>query len=149
MKVFITGGAGFIGSHLCDALVADGHEVLVLDNLSTGSKNNISHLEGKIHVFRGDITDQNLARLVAQCDIKNDISRIVNFEFVEALGFAVPVEKVDGENKGLRHSFQIKEDAFAQGVRTLVNHKTYYFVAVAYAFNEFKKYIPTDPLNLE
>ena len=60
MKVFITGGAGFIGSHLCDALVADGHEVLVLDNLSTGSKNNISHLEGKIKVFQGDIRDQNL-----------------------------------------------------------------------------------------
>ena len=96
-----------------------------------------------------DITDPNLARLVAQCDIKNDISRIVNFEFDEALGYAIPVEKVDGENKGLRHSFQIKEDAFAQGVRTLVNHKTYYFVAVAYAFNEFKKYIPTDPLNLD
>ena len=60
MKVFITGGAGFIGSHLCDALVTDGHEVLVLDNLSTGSKNNISHLEGKIKVFQGDIRDQNL-----------------------------------------------------------------------------------------
>ena len=60
MRVFITGGAGFIGSHLCDALVADGHEVLVLDNLSTGSKNNISHLEGKIKVFQGDIRDQNL-----------------------------------------------------------------------------------------
>ena len=66
MKVFITGGAGFIGSHLCDALVADGHEVLVLDNLSTGSKNNISHLEGKIQVFRGDIRDQNLVESLVE-----------------------------------------------------------------------------------
>ncbi len=96
-----------------------------------------------------DITDPNMARLVAQCDIENEISRIINFEFDEALGFSVPVEKVDGENAGIQHSFQIKEDAFAQGVRTLVNHKTYYFIAVAYAFNEFKKYDPNDPLLLD
>jgi UDP-glucose 4-epimerase len=70
MKVFITGGAGFIGSHLCDALVAEGHKVLVLDNLSTGSKNNISHLEGKIQVFQGDIRDQNLVEsLVEDSDL--------------------------------------------------------------------------------
>jgi UDP-glucose 4-epimerase len=60
MKVFITGGAGFIGSHLCDALVAKGEEITILDNLSTGSKKNIAHLEGKIKVFKGDIRDQNL-----------------------------------------------------------------------------------------
>ena len=60
MKVFITGGAGFIGSHLCDALVAEGKEVTILDNLSTGSKKNIAHLEGKIRVFQGDIRDQKL-----------------------------------------------------------------------------------------
>jgi UDP-glucose 4-epimerase len=70
MKVFITGGAGFIGSHLCDALVAGGYEVLVLDNLSTGSKNNISHLEGKIKVYQGDIRDQKLVEsLVENSDL--------------------------------------------------------------------------------
>jgi len=78
-----------------------------------------------------DISDPDKARLVAQCDIKNNISRIINFEFDEALGFSVPVEKVDGENNGIQHSFSIKEDAFAQGARALVNHKTYYYVAVA------------------
>jgi len=60
MRVFITGGAGFIGSHLCDALVARGEEVIILDNLSTGSKDNIAHLEGKIEVVAGDIRDQKL-----------------------------------------------------------------------------------------
>jgi len=50
VRVFITGGAGFMGSHLCDALVAKGDEVSILDNLSTGSKSNIAHLEGKIEV---------------------------------------------------------------------------------------------------
>jgi hypothetical protein len=96
-----------------------------------------------------DITDPDKARLVAQCDIKNNISRIINFEFDEALGFSVPVEKVDGENNGISHSFSIKEDAFAQGARALVNHKQYYYVAVAYAYNQFKKYDPNDPALLD
>jgi UDP-glucose 4-epimerase len=69
-KVFVCGGAGFIGSHLCDALVAEGKEVTILDNLSTGSKKNIAHLEGKIKVFQGDIRDQKLVEsLVENCDL--------------------------------------------------------------------------------
>ena len=70
MKVFITGGAGFIGSHLCDALIDEGKEVTILDNLSTGSKKNIAHLEGKIKVFQGDIRDQKLVEsLVENSDL--------------------------------------------------------------------------------
>lgn len=46
MRILITGGAGFIGSHLCDYLLERGHEVLALDNLSTGSTANIAHLAG-------------------------------------------------------------------------------------------------------
>jgi UDP-glucose 4-epimerase len=70
VKVFITGGAGFIGSHLCDALLAEGKEVTILDNLSTGSKKNIAHLEGKIKVLQGDIRDQKLIEsLVENCDL--------------------------------------------------------------------------------
>jgi UDP-glucose 4-epimerase len=70
VRVLITGGAGFIGSHLCDALVVEGQEVTILDNLSTGSKKNIAHLEGKIKVFQGDIRDQKLVEsLVAKTDL--------------------------------------------------------------------------------
>jgi UDP-glucose 4-epimerase len=70
MKVFITGGAGFIGSHLCDALIAKGAKVTILDNLSTGSKKNIAHLEGKVKVFQGDIRDQMLVEsLVEESDL--------------------------------------------------------------------------------
>ncbi len=70
MRVLITGGAGFIGSHLCDTLLAEGKEITILDNLSTGSKKNISHLEEKIRVFQGDIRDQKLVEsLVAESDL--------------------------------------------------------------------------------
>ena len=43
LKILITGGAGFVGSHLCDKLMIEGHEVTVLDNFFTGSKKNIEH----------------------------------------------------------------------------------------------------------
>jgi UDP-glucose 4-epimerase len=70
MKVLITGGAGFIGSHLCDSLVTRGFKVSILDNLSTGSNNNVSHLMDKIEVFQGNIKDQKLVEsLVSDSDL--------------------------------------------------------------------------------
>ena len=70
MKVLITGGAGFIGSHLCDLFVAKGFKVSILDNLSTGSNNNISHLVGKIELSHGNIKDQKLVEsLVSKTDL--------------------------------------------------------------------------------
>jgi len=70
MRVFITGGAGFIGSHLADACIARGDEVTILDNMSTGSLANIAHLEGKIVVHEGDIRDKDLIeKLVSDSDL--------------------------------------------------------------------------------
>ncbi len=70
MRAFITGGAGFIGSHLADALITRGDSVTILDNMSTGSANNIAHLQGKIEVHEGDIRDKELVEnLVEQSDI--------------------------------------------------------------------------------
>jgi UDP-glucose 4-epimerase len=70
MRAFITGGAGFIGSHLADALIARGDTVTILDNMSTGSQANIAHLENKITVHTGDIRDEALVdKLVAESDI--------------------------------------------------------------------------------
>ena len=60
MRVFITGGAGFIGSHLADHYVNAGHTVTLLDNFSTGSKSNIAHLEGKVITVDGDIRNVDL-----------------------------------------------------------------------------------------
>ena len=45
MRVLVTGGAGFLGSHLCERLLAEGHEVVAMDNLITGNRRNIAHLE--------------------------------------------------------------------------------------------------------
>ncbi len=58
MRILITGGAGFIGSHLCDRLLAEGHEVIAMDNLSTGSIENIAHLAGheRFQFIKHDVT---------------------------------------------------------------------------------------------
>lgn len=59
MKVLITGGAGFIGSHLAERLLKDGHSVIIIDNFHTGSRDNIRHLlhNDDLEVFRTDVTD--------------------------------------------------------------------------------------------
>ena len=70
MRSLITGGAGFIGSHLADALIARGDQVSILDNMSTGSIKNITHLEGRAEIHNGDIRDKDLVeKLVAQSDV--------------------------------------------------------------------------------
>ena len=57
-RILVTGGAGFLGSHLCDRLIKDGHDVLCVDNFFTGSKTNIAHLIGNSYfeLMRHDVT---------------------------------------------------------------------------------------------
>ena len=70
MRVFITGGAGFIGSHLADHYLAAGDQVTILENFSTGSTSNIAHLEGKITTVNGDIRDTEVVeRCVKDADL--------------------------------------------------------------------------------
>jgi len=66
MRAFITGGAGFIGSHLADSLIARGDTVTILDNMSTGSRKNVALLEGKITIYEGDIRDKELVDKLVQ-----------------------------------------------------------------------------------
>ena len=70
MRVLITGGAGFIGSHLADHYVAKGDQVTILDNFSTGSKENIAHLAGKVTTQDGDIRNVDLVeKLTKDADL--------------------------------------------------------------------------------
>lgn len=84
----------------------------------------------------------DFVRLVAQFDIQDGVGPIINHYFNKALGFNIPVLEVDGGDEGIRHSFVLTEDAFATGDKTLVNHKQYYYTAIAYAYNQ---YLPFDP----
>jgi len=86
---------------------------------------------------------------VAQCDIKDGVGKIINFEFSDELGASIPVQRVDGEDKGIQHSFRVQTDQFAQGDKKLVNFKRYYYMAIAYAYNNYKDYSPNDPLSLD
>ena len=66
MRVLITGGAGFIGSHLADHYVNTGHQITVLDNFSTGSHTNIAHLKGSVATVDGDIRNSELVNQLTQ-----------------------------------------------------------------------------------
>ena len=69
-KALVTGGAGFIGSHLVDALLSDGCQVVVLDNLTTGRLSNLEHVIDKISFHKGDIRDrETLANAVKGCEV--------------------------------------------------------------------------------
>jgi UDP-glucose 4-epimerase len=72
MRCLITGGAGFIGSHLAEALLARGDTVTALDNLSTGTRENVRHLEGnpRFRFVVGDVLDpETVAALMSRCDV--------------------------------------------------------------------------------
>jgi dTDP-D-glucose 4,6-dehydratase len=78
LRVLITGGAGFIGSHLCDRLLSEGHEVICMDNLITGSAKNIDHIRHPgFQFFQYDVTNYN--NLKVQFGLKLNVrKKIIN-----------------------------------------------------------------------
>lgn len=92
-----------------------------------------------------DVGDPDKARLIYQVDKNNEAGTVYNWSTVDnptGEEYYVPELQVEGANQGIRHTFRITEDQFAEGDRRLVNHKRYYFVALAYAYNN---YFPFDP----
>jgi dTDP-glucose 4,6-dehydratase len=73
MRILVTGGAGFLGSHLCDRLLAEGHDVIAMDNLITGSTDNIAHLAGnrRFQFIHHDVTNYIY--------LKGDLDAILHF----------------------------------------------------------------------
>ncbi len=86
------------------------------------------------------LDDLSVARLAFQCDIADNVTTLTNFNFDEGLQANIPITKVVGENVGIRHSFKVTDDLFASGQSALVNYKTYYYIAIAYAYNNYKRY---------
>ena len=115
MRALITGGAGFIGSHLSEALLAAGHQVLVIDNLSTGSFENIAHLKGQpgFEYFIDTVENEPLlAELIDRSDVV--------FHFAAAVGVKLIVEQpvytietnVHGTEVVLKHAVKKKKLVF-------------------------------------
>lgn len=85
MRILITGGAGFIGSHLAERLVSEGHDVVALDDLSTGQKTNLSSLEGNNHFrfIEGSVLDADLVdQLVDDADMVFHMAAAVGVKLI-------------------------------------------------------------------
>lgn len=92
-----------------------------------------------------ELNDPEKARLIRQVDLRDSIGKIVNwnaFSDPDVQAF-IPTIMVDGADEGVKHTFNITTDEFAEGSSKLVNHKSYYFCVVAYAHNEYQAYDPT------
>jgi hypothetical protein len=100
-------------------------------------------------VSAADITDPGKARLAFQCDIQNNVTKLVNWTFDPNLGGNKGEVMVDGVNKGISHSFIVTEDLFATGDVKLINNKQYYYLAVTYGYNEWKPFNPYASLDVE
>jgi len=103
MRLLVTGGAGFIGSHLVQRLVRDGHDVRVLDDLSTGRRANVATLDGAVELIDGDVRDPDAVRramrrveavfhLAALPSVQRSWERPLDSLGVNALGSANVVE---------------------------------------------------------
>jgi len=86
--------------------------------------------------FETERYDTNKVKQVFQCDIEDDIDKIINYKWSEEHNDLIPTIEVVGNNKGITHSFSLTKDAFSEDNSELVNFKEYYFVAIAYAYND-------------
>ncbi|MGD2165679.1 MAG: GDP-mannose 4,6-dehydratase [Anaerolineae bacterium] len=109
MRILVTGGAGFIGSNLVDALMEQEHEVTVLDNLSVGKVSNIEHHlnSERFHFVNGSILDTNtLERLVRQVDIVYHLAAVVGVKYVVEDPLDAIITNVRGTENVLELAFK-------------------------------------------
>jgi UDP-glucose 4-epimerase len=112
VKALITGGAGFIGSHLADRLLKDGHEVLVLDNLSTGSIDNIVHLKqvpGFSYVIDTITNEPLLAEMIDACDVVYHLAAAVGVKLIVEQPVHTIETNVHGTEVVLKHANKKKK----------------------------------------
>ena len=112
MIALITGGAGFIGSHLADALLEAGHDVLVLDNLSTGSIDNIAHLKGhsRFEYFIETVDNEPLlAELIDRSDVVFHLAAAVGVKLIVEQPVYTIETNVHGTEVVLKHANKKKK----------------------------------------
>src|ERR687896_1168092 len=112
MRVLITGGAGFVGSHLAEALLARGDEVFVLDNLSTGSIDNIVHLKEhpRFHYTIDSVTNEPvLAELIDRCDVVVHLAAAVGVKLIVEAPVHTIETNVHGTEVVLKHANKKKK----------------------------------------
>jgi UDP-glucose 4-epimerase len=112
MRVLITGGAGFVGSHLADGLLARGDEVSVLDDLSTGSIHNIAHLKGhpRFRYTIDSVTNEPLlAELIDHCDVVVHLAAAVGVKLIVEAPVHTIETNVHGTEVVLKHANKKKK----------------------------------------
>ena len=112
MRVLITGGAGFVGSHLCEELLNHGDEVFVLDNLSTGSIDNIIHLKDRPRFHYTIDTVENeplLAELIDRCDVVVHLAAAVGVKLIVERPVYTIETNVHGTEVVLKHASKKKK----------------------------------------
>ena len=115
MKIFITGGAGFIGSHLSERLIAEGHELTVLDDLSTGRVENLSAIKGSnaLRFVEGDILDDALVQeLAGDADMIFHLAAAVGVKLIMDEPSRSILTNINGTENVLRAALKRKTPTF-------------------------------------
>ena len=115
MRILVTGGAGFIGSHLCERLIKDGHSVTALDNLSTGMASNLASLEGtqQFNLVEGSILDTNvLTPLINQADYVFHLAAAVGVFNIVNSPLASLLTNIRGTENVLEAAYTTKTPVF-------------------------------------
>jgi UDP-glucose 4-epimerase len=115
VKALITGGAGFVGSHLSERLLEQGHEVAVLDNLSTGSIDNITHLKGVpgfSYVVDSITNEPLLAEMIDRCDVVFHLAAAVGVKLIVEQPVHTIETNVHGTEVVLKHANKKKKLVF-------------------------------------
>ncbi|MBK9758508.1 MAG: T9SS C-terminal target domain-containing protein [Flavobacteriales bacterium] len=92
------------------------------------------------NVSVADLGDVNSARLLAVCDVADSVGRLINYIQDPEIGLPVPTEMVNAPDTGVFHSLRVDFDLFAVGDPRLVNYKTYYYIALAYGYNNYEDF---------
>jgi UDP-glucose 4-epimerase len=143
MKVVVTGGAGFIGSHLVDHLLAKNYEIIVIDNFCTGSLNNISNISKKVSIINHDIRNPLPSKIFNNCSIVFHLAALADI----VPSIERPLEYMSTNVQG---TVNVLEAARESNVKRFIYtaSSTCYGVTSTFPTTENEKIVPTFPYAL-